>query len=82
MVTQLESLQLAANNAAQSVNARGAMLEIRLQDIRERVREIALHGVRHGATITLAAAQVHSGHELRLFPHGFLATDDPRIIRI
>lgn len=56
LVTQLESLQLAANNAAQSVNARGTVLEIRLQDIGERVREIVLHGVGHGATITLAAA--------------------------
>ena len=25
----------------------------------------------------LAVAQVHSGHEVQLLPHGFLATDHP-----
>ena len=43
-----------------------------MHDNPNHVREVALHGVRHGATMALAAAQAHSGHNLRLLPHGFL----------
>ena len=45
---------------------------VRLHDIPNHVREVALHGVRHGATMALAAVQAPSGHELWLLPHGFL----------
>ena len=48
-----------------------------LHDIPNRVREVALHGVRHGAAMALASAQAHFGHELRFLPHGFLATTHP-----
>ena len=48
-----------------------------LHDILNRVREVALHGVRHGAAMALAAAQAHSGHELQVLPHGFLAGRTP-----
>ena len=48
-----------------------------LHDIPNRVREVALHGVRHGAAMALAAAQDHSGHDLWLLPHGFSATECP-----
>ena len=41
------------------------------------IREVALHGVRHGAAMALAVAQARSGHELWLLPHGFLATEHP-----
>ena len=44
---------------------------VRLHDILNHVREVALHGVRRGAAMALAAAQAHSGHNLRLLPHGF-----------
>ena len=47
---------------------------VRLYDVPNHVREVALHGVRHGAIMALASAQVHSGHELRFLPHGFPAT--------
>ena len=53
------------------VNARGAVPVVRLHDIPNRVREVALHGVRHGGATTLAIAQARSGHNLRLLPHGF-----------
>ena len=53
------------------------MLVVRLYDVPNRVREVALHGVRHGATMALAAAQAHSGHNLRLLPHGFLDVAHP-----
>ena len=45
---------------------------VRLHDIPNRVREVALHGVHHGATTALAAAQAHSGQNLQLLPHSFL----------
>ena len=53
------------------VNDRGAVPVVRLHDIPNRVREVALHGVHHGAAMALAAAQAHSSHNLRLLPHGF-----------
>ena len=74
---QLESLQLAAEYAAGFVNARGAIPIVRLYDIPNRVREVALHGVRYGAATALAAVQAHSGHNLRLLPHGFLDAVHP-----
>ena len=49
----------------------------RLHDIPNRIREVALHGVRHGAAKALAAAQVHPSHNLRLLPHGALVTGYP-----
>ena len=68
---QLESLQLATEYATGFVNAIGVIPIVRLYDIPNRVREVALHGVRHGAATALAAAQARSGHNLRLLPHGF-----------
>ena len=49
-----------------------------LHDIPNHVREVALHGIRHGATMALAAAQVHYGHDLWLLPHGALVTEYPK----
>ena len=49
-----------------------------LHDIPNCAREIALHGVHHGAAVALVVAQVHSGCELRLLPHGFPTTDCPK----
>ena len=59
------------------VNARGAIPVVRLHDILNRLREVDLHGVRHGAAMALATAQARSGHDLWLLPHGFLATEHP-----
>ena len=53
------------------VNARGPVLAIHLRDIPNRIREVALHGVRHGAATALATAQARSSHNLQLLPHGF-----------
>ena len=60
------------------VNARGVVPIVHLYDIPNRVRDVALHGVRHGAATALAAAQARSGHNLRLLPHGFLDAVHPR----
>ena len=67
----MESLRSAADHAAGFVNARGAIPVVRLHDILNHVREVALHGVRHGAATVLAAAQACSGQNLQLLPHGF-----------
>ena len=53
------------------------MLVVCLYNIPNCVREVALHGVRHGATMALVIAQARSGHELQLLPHGFLAMEHP-----
>ena len=60
------------------VNVRGVAPVVRLHDIPNRVREVALHGIRHGAAMALAALQVHSGHDLWLLPCGAPATGYPR----
>ena len=53
------------------------MLVVCLYDIPNRIREVALHGVRHGTSMALVVAQAHSGHELQLLPHGFPTTEHP-----
>ena len=63
--------------AAGFVNARGAIPIVHLYDILNRVREVALHGVRYGAATALAAAQARSGHNLRFLPNGFLDVVHP-----
>ena len=65
------------DHAAGFVNARGTVLVVRLHDIPNHVREVALHGVRHGAAMALAATQVHSGHDLWFLPRGALVTRYP-----
>ena len=69
---------MATDHAAGFVNARGAVPVVRLHDIPNRVREVALHGVHHGAAMALAAAQVHSDHDLWLLPREALVTRYPR----
>ena len=69
---------MAMEHAAGFVNARGAVLVVRLYDIPNRVREVALHGVHHGAATVLAAAQAHSSSNLWLLPHGFPDTMHPK----
>ena len=43
-----------------AINAWGPLINARLHDVLARVQEIALHGVRHGASVALAVAQVHT----------------------
>ena len=53
---QLESLQLVVEHAMGFVNARGAVPIVRLYNIVNRVMEVTLHGIHHGAATALAAA--------------------------
>jgi len=54
-MVQSKYLQLAANAVVDVVNAWGSLIDARLQDIPACIREIALHGVRHGASVALTA---------------------------
>jgi hypothetical protein len=56
LTEQLEVLKLVAKNVAETLNARGGMLVAHLQDVPVRAREVALHGVSHGAAVALAIA--------------------------
>ena len=70
-MVQLESLQLAANAAMDTINAQGSLINARLQDILAHIQEIALHGVRHGVSVVLTAAQVRTRYELHAMETGF-----------
>ena len=76
-MVQLESLQLATNAATDAVNARGSLIDACLQDIPARVQEIALHGVRHGASVAFTVAQVQTRHDLHAMEVGFPIGDGP-----
>ena len=54
-----------------AINARGPLINARLHDILDRVQEIALHNVRHGASVALTAVQVQTGYELHAMETGF-----------
>ena len=58
------TLHGAAATATESVNARGDTIAARLQDIPNRVREVAGHGIRRGAAVALDIAQFQTGHDL------------------
>ena len=46
------------------MNARGNTVAARLQDITNRVREVAGHGVRCCAAVALVTTQLQTGHDL------------------
>ena len=68
---------MAANAATDAVNARGSLIDARLQDIPVHVQEITLHGVCHSASVALTAAQVQTGHDLHTMEVGFPTDDGP-----
>ena len=62
------------------MNASGNTVAARLEDIPNCVREVASHGVRCGAAVALATAQLESGHDfLQIEPVHFpLGSEDWR----
>jgi len=70
-------VQLAANAAADAINARGSLIASHLQDVPVCVREIALHGVHHGAAMALTTTQVQTRHKLYAMETGFPIGDGP-----
>ena len=61
---QVQTLHATAATATESVNARGDTITACLQDIPNRIREVAGHGVRRGAAVALATAQFETDHDL------------------
>lgn len=55
----------------------GTVLTEHLHDIPVRAGEIALHGVRHGATVALTAVQVQTGVDLTTMETGSSYSDGP-----
>ena len=64
-----------ANTATAAVNAREPLINTYLHDVPTHVQEIALHGVRRGASVALAAAQVQTGYELHTMETSFSMSD-------
>ena len=60
------------------MNTRGDTVAAHLHDIPNCIREVAGHGVRRGATVALATAQLESGHDfLQIEPVHFpLGSED------
>jgi hypothetical protein len=56
---------------ADKVNAPGDTPEARLGAVEDRVDEVALHGVRLGTTLGLAAMATHTGVHYSTRPRGF-----------
>jgi hypothetical protein len=56
---------------ADKVNAPGDTPEARLGVVEDRVDEVALHGVRLGTTLGLAAMATHTGVDYSMQPRGF-----------
>jgi hypothetical protein len=56
---------------ADKVNAPGDTPEARLGVVEDRVDEVALHGVRLGTTLGLAAMATHTGVDYSTRPHSF-----------
>ena len=63
--------------ATDAVNARGPLINARLHDVPACVQDIALHGIRHVASVALAAVQVQTGYELHTMETGLPMGDGP-----
>jgi hypothetical protein len=68
---ELNRLKALAENLANKVNAPGDTLEVRLGAVAGRVNEVALHSVRLGTTLGLAAMSTCTGVDYSTQPPGF-----------
>jgi hypothetical protein len=68
---ELNWLKTLVKKLADKVNAPGDTSEARLGVVEDRVDEVALHGVRLGTTLGLAAMAAHTGVEYSTRPRGF-----------
>jgi hypothetical protein len=68
---ELNRLKALAEKLANKVNALGDTLEAHLGAVAGRVDEVALHGVRLGTTLGLAAMSTHTGLDYSMRPPGF-----------
>jgi hypothetical protein len=68
---ELNQLKALVEKLADKVNAPGDTPEARLSAVEDRVNEVALHGVRLGTTLGLAAMATHTSVDYSTRPHGF-----------
>jgi hypothetical protein len=68
---ELNRLKALVEKLANMVNALGDTPEARLGAVEDRVDEVALHGVRLGTTLGLAAVSTHTGVDYSTWPCGF-----------
>jgi hypothetical protein len=68
---ELNSLKTRVKQLADKVNAPGDTPADRLGAVDERIDEVALHGIRLGTTLGLAAMASHTGVDYSTQPRGF-----------
>jgi hypothetical protein len=68
---KLDQLKTLVKQLADKVNAPGDTPADRLASVENRVDEVALHGVRLGTTLGLAAMATHTGVDYSIQPRGF-----------
>jgi hypothetical protein len=68
---ELNRVKALAEKLANKVNAPGDTPKAHLGAVEGRVDEVALHGVRLGTTLGLAAMSTHTGVDYSKRPHGF-----------
>jgi hypothetical protein len=68
---ELNWLKTLVKKLADKVNAPGDTPEARFGTVEDRVDKVALHGVRLGTTLGLAAMATHTDVDYSTRPHGF-----------
>jgi hypothetical protein len=68
---ELNQLKMLVNQLADKVNAPGDTPLDRIAAVEDRVDEVALHGVRLGTTLGLAAMATHTGVDYSIQPRDF-----------
>jgi hypothetical protein len=68
---ELNRLKALVEKLANKVNAPRDTPEARLGAVEDRINEVALHGVRLGTTLGLAAMATHTGIDYSTRPRGF-----------
>jgi hypothetical protein len=68
---ELNQLKMLVEQLADKVNARGDTPAERLAAVENRVDEVAIHGIRLGTTLGLAAMATHTGVDYSTRPRGF-----------
>jgi hypothetical protein len=68
---ELDQLKMLVKQLANKVNAPGDTPVERLAAVEDRVDEVAVHGIRLGTTLGLAAMATHTGVDYSIQPRGF-----------
>jgi hypothetical protein len=68
---ELDQLKMLVKQLADKVNAPGDTPEDRLAAVEDRVDDVAVHGIRLGTTLGLAAMATHTGVDYSIQPRGF-----------